>query len=92
MPYNIYCIFVYLIFMSLIVLYFLHSKLTSVLSFHIDVVLTLYITHFTLFIMKISIFGKTGFILKQDHGICDIRPKRILNTNLAKSRLPITYF
>ena len=34
-----YFIFVYLIFMSLIVLYFLHS--TSVLSFYIDVVLTL---------------------------------------------------
>ena len=32
-------IFVYFIFMSLIVLYFLHS--TSVLSFYIDVVLTL---------------------------------------------------
>ena len=24
--------------------------------------------------------------------VCDIRPKRILNSNLAKSRLPITYF
>ena len=37
-----YFIFVYFIFMSLIVLYFLHS--TSVLSFYIDVVLTLSIT------------------------------------------------
>ena len=39
MPYNIILFFVYLIFMSLIVLYFLHN--TSVLSFYIDVVLTL---------------------------------------------------
>ena len=39
MPYNIYFIFVYLIFMSLIVLYFLHS--TSVFSFCIDVILAL---------------------------------------------------
>ena len=45
MPYNIkYFIFVYLIFMSLIVLYFLHN--TSVLSFYIDVVLTLSIPSF----------------------------------------------
>ena len=35
----VFFLFVYLIFMSWIVLYFLHS--TSVLSFHIDVVLTL---------------------------------------------------
>ena len=35
----VYFIFVYFIFMSLIVLYFLHS--TSVLSFYMDVVLTL---------------------------------------------------
>ena len=40
MPYNvIILIFIYLIFMSQIVLYFLHS--TSVLSFYIDIVLTL---------------------------------------------------
>ena len=39
----LYFIFVYLIFMSLIVLYFLHS--TSVLSFYVDVVLTLSISH-----------------------------------------------
>ena len=38
MPYNIF-FFVYFIFISLIALYFLHS--TSVLSFYIDVVLTL---------------------------------------------------
>ena len=42
MPYNIILYFRLFIFMSLIVLYFLHS--TSVLSFHIDVVLTLSIT------------------------------------------------
>ena len=39
MPYNIILYFHLLIFMSQIVLYFLHS--TSVLSFYIDVVLTL---------------------------------------------------
>ena len=40
MPYNMIILyFVYLIFMSQIVLYFLYS--TSVLSFYIDVVLTL---------------------------------------------------
>ena len=43
MPYNIILFFfVYLIFMSLIVLYFLHS--TSVVSFYIDVVLPLSIS------------------------------------------------
>ena len=39
MPYNMILFSVYGIFMSLIVLYFLQS--TSVLSFYIDVVLTL---------------------------------------------------
>ena len=48
---NIYFIFVYLTFLSLIVLYFLH--ITSVLSFYIDVVLTLsiimlaYVNHYS---------------------------------------------
>ena len=41
MPYNM-ILFVYLIFVSLIVLYFLHS--TSVLSFYLNVVLILSIT------------------------------------------------
>ena len=39
MPYNMILYFCYFIFMSLILLYFLHSS--SVLSFYIDVVLTL---------------------------------------------------
>ena len=46
--------------MSLIVLYFLRS--TSVLSFHIDVVLTLSIK---IFVMGIPIPGKTVLILNQ---------------------------
>ena len=51
MPYNILC-FRSLYFMSLIVLYFLHC--TSVLSFNIDVVLTLSILILLLFISDLS--------------------------------------
>ena len=55
MPYNIYFIFVYLIFMSVIVLYSLHS--TSVLSFYIDVVLTLSMVECAVFLRHTYIKG-----------------------------------